>query len=303
MKGKVFEFISCPLCGNDEYREVLTTYDRFDRQRRLKFFIVECKECGLRYLNPRIKEEFIGNFYRDTEYDPFISTTGRNDLQSLLYRGFRKLNLGFKYNVVRGLKLRGRLLDIGCATGEFLEVMRKAGWKVVGVEPDRVSREFVVKKGIRVYRALEELQGDSQFDIITMWHSLEHIYGLRSSVESISRLSKVGGYVVVAVPNVDSYGLRVYREHWVALDAPRHVYHFDFGTLVRLFDSYEVELIRTRILLLDTFYNHVKSFFLKNENMLNFYYLICTVSKELIKTCVVSQKNISTLVCVFRKRG
>lgn len=303
MRERILEFIPCPLCGSGEYREVLVTYDRFERQRRLKFSIVECKKCGLKYLNPRVKEELIGNFYKDTGYDPFISTTGKKDMQSLIYKGLRRLNLGLKYNIVRGLKPVGRLLDVGCATGEFLEVMKDAGWKVTGIEPDRESREFATRKGIQVYGLLKELKECDRFDIVTMWHSLEHIYELKPAVESISRLTRVGGYVVVAVPNVDSYGLRVYREHWVALDAPRHVYHFDFSTLVRLFAAYEMNLVRTRVLLLDTFYNHVKSFFLKNENMLNFCYLICTVTKELIKTWVVSQKNISTLVYIFRKRG
>jgi SAM-dependent methyltransferase len=122
-----------------------------------------------------------------------------------------------------------RLLDIGCGDGSFLLAARQLGWNVMGTElnpgPGRDA-------GLEVVESLERIPGEAAFDCITMWHTLEHMPDIVSTLSHITRLLKPAGYLIVAVPDAGGLQATLFGREWLHADVPRHLFHFD-GTALR----------------------------------------------------------------------
>jgi SAM-dependent methyltransferase len=129
---------------------------------------------------------------------------------------------------------RGRVLDFGCGGGSFLAEMRAQGWQVTGLDVSAPTVERVRSElGLHVLEGSlphDELKPES-FDVITMWHSLEHVHQPREVLREANRLLAPGGKIIVAVPNIDSLPFRWFGRHWFGLDLPRHLTHFTPWTL------------------------------------------------------------------------
>ncbi|MEZ5172924.1 MAG: class I SAM-dependent methyltransferase [Bacteroidia bacterium] len=136
------------------------------------------------------------------------------------------------------------MLDIGAGTGAFLNELKLAGHNVVGIEPDSDAVQVAMHKyGITLLPEYELLKFEPEsFDVITMWHVLEHVPLLQKRVEELSKLLSPKGAIFIAVPNHESYDASYYGKYWAAYDVPRHLYHFDKQTIVRLFDLFNLEL-------------------------------------------------------------
>jgi SAM-dependent methyltransferase len=150
------------------------------------------------------------------------------------YDLLRRYNLHWKRKLLSRFCATGSLLDAGCGTGEFLDEMRRAGWKVHGLERDasasawaREHLQLPVETG-----SLQDLDSShSSFDAITLWHVLEHLYDPRGALEILHRRLGAKGFLLIAVPNAAALDAEIYRQNWIALDAPRHVNHFTLETL------------------------------------------------------------------------
>jgi len=156
----------------------------------------------------------------------------------------------------------GRLLDVGCGTGEFLEAVRRGGWQVEGVERDENASAWARESlGIPVETgSVDTLQTTSGlFDVITLWHVLEHLYDPGAAVRKIRDLLANDGYVLIALPNVGGLDSRVYGANWIALDTPRHVNHFSPTTLTRLLTEAGFVPLARRQLPFDAFFNTIMS--------------------------------------------
>lgn len=214
------------------------------------------------YLNPRPREEESGRFYQHAEYLPFASATGSQSLTEKLYAALRRLNLRWKKNLLTRFHRGGALLDVGCGTGEFLAFMREAGWQVRGLERDasaadwgRTNLQLAIQTG-----SVSDLQNEPQrFSVITMWHVLEHVYDPHAALGLLAKLLREDGVLVIAVPNLASFDAKFYREHWIALDAPRHVNHFTLEALTRLAQANGLALRHWQQLPLDAFFNTLMS--------------------------------------------
>ncbi|MBS1272485.1 MAG: Ubiquinone biosynthesis O-methyltransferase [Candidatus Marinimicrobia bacterium] len=249
-----WETIDCPVCSSKNYRKWRTVRDRFDVIPGQEFTIVNCEDCGFRFLNPRPDIESIGIFYEPEGYDPFLSTKDKVSLTDSMYSMVRTFSLWRKRLLIEDFRRSGSLLDVGCGTGEFVRYMQDFQWEVAGVEPAERAREFVASHGIQVTESLGKTP-DNQYDVVTLWHVIEHLHDLEGAVKKLAALTKSGGYLVLAMPNMESYDAKRYQENWVALDTPRHLYHFAESDTVKLFSSTPVRLIDTRNLWLDTIYN------------------------------------------------
>jgi 2-polyprenyl-3-methyl-5-hydroxy-6-metoxy-1,4-benzoquinol methylase len=131
----------------------------------------------------------------------------------------------------------GRLLDVGCGKGRFLAAARAAGWEVVGLEPTERSwrvavEEFELDVIPELFR--DDHFPDDHFDVVTMWHTLEHIPDPVQVVQAIYDWLVPGGMVVIAVPNYDSFQARLGQDLWFQLDPPHHLYHFTPRTVKQL---------------------------------------------------------------------
>jgi len=121
-----------------------------------------------------------------------------------------------------------RLLDIGCGDGSFLLAAREAGWEIMGTE---LNPQLALATGLDIKEALEQIPPSDQFDCITMWHTLEHMRDIPSVATQMARLLKPAGRLIIAVPDYDGLQANTFRERWLHLDVPRHLYHFGAGAL------------------------------------------------------------------------
>ena len=199
------------------------------------FDVVECRGCGLRMTDPRPDVQAIGRYYESDAYLP-MTNAGRGAVATT-YRAVRKLTVRLRLGLVtrHASRVRGRLLDVGCGTGEFLAHARSRGWDVAGVEPSARAAEQAERHEIAVHRTNDLATiADGPFDAITLWHALEHMHDPAVQLAQVRRLLAPYGSVVVAVPNHESVDAGAYGADWYAWDVPRHLWHFTPTTLGRL---------------------------------------------------------------------
>ena len=253
-KNVAWETIVCPICDSKNHQTWRIVRDRFETIPDQEFTIVHCCDCGFRFLNPRPDSDSIRMFYESEGYDPFLSTKSKFSLSDQVYKMVRRFSLWRKRLLLEDFIRSGRLLDVGCGTGEFLLYMKQFQWHIAGVEKAENAREYVASHGIHISPDLEDAP-QGPFDAITLWHVIEHLHDLNSAVQKLRDLLKSGGYLVLAMPNVDSYDAKKYQTNWVALDTPRHLYHFTQKDTIKLVERDGLRLIDTRNLWLDTIYN------------------------------------------------
>lgn len=158
--------------------------------------------------------------------------------------------------MISRFKQAGKVLDIGQGTGEFLNYLKKHKWAVTGIEPNETARKFANENyGIDVFDEAQLLKFDKEsFDLITLWHVLEHVPDLHGRMKDIKRLLKKDGILFIAVPNLESPDATYYGEKWAALDVPRHLYHFEKETMKTLFDQFSFTMLEMLPLKMDAYY-------------------------------------------------
>ncbi len=246
---------SCELCGAAA-TPLLATFDRFGDLSLRPYRIGRCAGCGFTFLMDRPAAVELLASHQQEEYDPFLSLKRERGLYGTVYELMRDRNLRWKHRLIRRRLRPGRLLDIGCGTGEFVLFMRERGWDAAGMEPSAPARAFLQRRGAPVFADIPE-QG--AYDLVTMWHSLEHIPDLGRAAAKAAGLVAESGLLVIAVPNIDSADFRAYGPCWVALDAPRHLHHFRVSDLDRLFAPHGLARVGQRSLPFDVLYNALES--------------------------------------------
>ena len=201
---------------------------------------------------PQPKEEELGKYY---ESDDYIShTDGKRSMFEKAYHFVKGIALKNKLQLINDLqKEKGKLLDIGAGTGEFLMVAKENGWQTTGIEPSDKARNIALKKGVFLADSLADLE-DHSFDVITMWHVLEHVPNLENQIKELKRLLKPTGTILIAVPNFNSYDAKYYKEFWAAYDVPRHLWHFSKAAIKGLFAKEGLHLQKVLPMKFDAFY-------------------------------------------------
>ena len=225
----------CPWCGSEKAQINLWLKDEFLTKE--DFHICECLNCGLLYTMPRPDKDKIGEYYKSEEY--YSHQENKKGFIPKVYERVKKTNLKHKYQLASKGLVVGKLLDIGCGVGDFLHTAEVHGWECTGVEPSDDAKAIAQKRMNGKIISSEELENfpDGSFDLITMWHVLEHVDDLKWQVTQLQRLVKPSGRVVIALPNYKSYDGQYYKEHWAAYDVPRHLNHFNRNTLTKIFKT------------------------------------------------------------------
>ncbi|WP_340152882.1 class I SAM-dependent methyltransferase [uncultured Marivirga sp.] len=242
----------CPVCGASNLRNHKVIKDHSVSKE--SFNIMICENCNFQFTNPRPSENDIGKYYQSEDY---ISHSDKaNSPINLLYKLARKYALASKRKLINSIakQKKGRILDYGCGTGYFLETMKANGWKTYGIEPNDIARTIANKK-TAVHNNIQNLNlKNRKFDVITLWHVLEHIHDINNTIKTLKTILKEKGKIVVAVPNIESYENSVFDEEWAAYDVPRHLYHFSQETMKTLMLKHGLKVKKVYPMKLDAYY-------------------------------------------------
>jgi len=204
---------------------------------------------------PQPKAESLSEYYESEDYISHTDT--KRNLLEKVYHLVRNISLKRKLKLINSFKTEGKtLLDIGCGTGDFLETALKNNWNITGIEPDEKARQIANSKtnnSVFETKHLEELEVNS-FDIITLWHVLEHLPNLEMHIRLFKHLLKPNGTLVIAVPNFKSYDAKHYKNFWAAYDVPRHLWHFSKVSIQKLFEKEDMDLKKTLPMIFDAYY-------------------------------------------------
>ncbi|MHB1567564.1 MAG: class I SAM-dependent methyltransferase [Solirubrobacteraceae bacterium] len=207
--------IRCPLCGASVVEEFVAT----DRNRRLsteRFVYHRCTRCATLVLAPIPSD--LARYYTAEYY-----AVPADRAQILAASGSEY----YKLEIVRSFVPQGRVVEVGPAVGGFVAVMQEAGYEVAAIEMDPDCCRFLRDQlGIRVWETDEPasaLADGEPFDVVAMWHVIEHLPNPREVIEAAARALAPGGVLALAAPNPESFQFRLFRKRWTHLDAPRHL--------------------------------------------------------------------------------
>ena len=231
------EYVKCNYCNNDDTKLLFSKKDKFGLS-ECDFRVVQCRICGLIYVNPRPPEEEIYKYYPDT-----YSWKETLTAESKITRIIRKLEKIYRYHllnyetskVVKVAKRKtGKLLDIGCGTGDRLDIFRRLGFDTYGVEISQSAEYARGHLGLNVKQGnlFDANYPDSFFDIITLHNVLEHTHNPQNIIAELRRILKEDGIVVIQVPNTECTQFKLFKKRWTAVDVPRDLYYFN-GRLLK----------------------------------------------------------------------
>jgi len=286
------ENVDCIICNstiNSPYIEVL---DRFSCK---SFQIVKC-ECGFKFLSPRPKFSGITYYYENDDYDPH--RLENKSIFHTVYGWVQKIALRWKFKHISKFIRSGNLLDIGGGGGRFCSYFKSKGWRVSLQDNSSKARFLAQEADIETYTLLSEIQSQ-QFDLITMWHSLEHIHAIDALFQNVNRLTSDDGFLVVAVPNINAPERKFLGKDWAPWDAPRHLYHFNYAQLSKLLRKYGWKIEFSMPMIQDTPYNILLSLNIKSPLELIWGGFVLLYS--LIKITIGGVNSSSSLMVICKK--
>ncbi|OXB01235.1 methyltransferase [Flavobacterium oncorhynchi] len=202
--------------------------------------------------SPQPDLENLGRYYESEDY--ISHTDNKRSLFEKAYHFVKNIALKNKLNLINAEQIhKGRILDIGAGTGDFLLTAKNDGWETVGVEPSERAKNIAIQKGISFVHEISDLESHS-FDIVTMWHVLEHVPNLELQIQELKRLLKPTGTLIVAVPNFKSFDAEYYKSFWAAYDVPIHFWHFSKKSIQSLFEKVDMKLEKVLPMKFDSFY-------------------------------------------------
>lgn len=234
----ILEHIDCPICECDE-TELLFTKDTLS--------VVKCKQCKLRYVNPRINRETLEEGYVEAYYPP-------DKVERIHSDGMEWLQMSERLTELEQQHLgKGRLLDVGCGIGTFLNLARENEWETYGVDPSKSGISFAQQE-----HRLDVKCGDlfdagfpsEHFDVITLYHVLEHISELNPFLSELHRILKpsengeMSSTLVIEVPNGEGLQSRIQKADWPYVHPQDHLYYFSSQSLTKLLQKHGFRNIR-----------------------------------------------------------
>lgn len=236
----LFVAMQCEVCGGSESRPAISGSDRLMGVPG-QFAMRRCLTCGAFGQFPMPSPDRVMEFY-PLDYGPYQSggVLAKFGTESGLRRRLR--------HVQSIHQEAGALLDVGCATGLFLERMTRRGWQVTGVEINpAIAQRARDAFGLLVHTGSVESAGlpDAAFDLVTLWDVLEHVPSPRQTLREIGRVLRPGGWLVFRVPNPESVGARIFGRFWAGWDMPRHLWIAPRSALDNALTSAGFRLART----------------------------------------------------------
>lgn len=214
---------------------------------------------------PQPSLENLNRYYESEDY--ISHTDNKRSLFEKAYHFVKSIALKNKLQLINGEQVtKGKILDIGAGTGDFLSVAKNDGWDTTGIEPSGRAKSIAISKGISFVESTTDLP-DATFDVISMWHVLEHVPDLDFQIKELKRLLKPTGTLIVAVPNFKSFDAKHYGTFWAAYDVPIHFWHFSIKSIQLLFEKENMVMKKVLPMKFDSFYVSLLSEKYKNGKM------------------------------------
>lgn len=251
------EVPKCALCAGEQSRLIMTVEDKRYHTPG-SFGLVECQDCGLRFLSPRPTRETIAEAYpKDYIAHCRVEASSRWTAPfSWAWDRYQRLFLGESYPTfyfrkhIGEFRVPGRLprvLDVGCGSGTKLLYLKRHGWETYGLDFSAEAIAMALANGVdHAHAGFADVLpfDDGYMDAVMSWHSLEHHFDPLTSLREMRRVLRPGGYGIVAVPTGDNLGLKLFGRNWGPLEPPRHLYHFTERTLDRLLEKADLEPVQ-----------------------------------------------------------
>jgi 2-polyprenyl-3-methyl-5-hydroxy-6-metoxy-1,4-benzoquinol methylase len=215
------------------------------------FELLHDKDLDMLITHPQPSLDKLPSYYESVNY--ISHTDGNKSFFEKMYQFVKSIALKNKLNLINSESQRGKILDIGAGVGDFLSVAKKDGWEIIGVEPSEKAKAIAKNKGVTFVESINDLENNS-FDVITMWHVLEHVPDLENQIKELKRLIKPSGTIFIAVPNFNSFDAKYYGSFWAAYDVPIHLWHFSKTAIKKLFAKENLELQKVLPMKFDSFY-------------------------------------------------
>lgn len=259
-----------------------------------KFNLIFDEESDMLITDPKPKN-------LEKYYDPknYISHSDeKNSFIEKVYQEVKKITLKKKVKLIDQYSLKEKtLLDIGCGTGEFLAYAKNKKWNTVGVEVNQMASKKATNKNLEIYKTTKDLPS-TKYNIITLWHVLEHLPNLDEQINNIKKRLEKNGTLIIAVPNYKSYDAEYYKEFWAAYDTPRHLWHFSQNAIKIIFEKHNFRVDKTLPMYFDSYYVSLLSEKYKNgkSNYLKAFY------RGLVSNIIAkSNGEYSSLIYVLKK--
>lgn len=288
----------CPVCNSNALVAALSCKDNSISQET--FQLIRCTSCHFLMTSPRPFDKDLGKYYSSENYISHSDTA--KGLINKLYHVVRGVTLKKKISLINDYFNKPALLDIGSGAGHFLNACIQNGFDAKGVEPDDLSRARTKKQfGIEVFdeAALDKMTSSS-FDVITMWHVLEHVGALDTRIQQIFRLLKPEGIAIIALPNCSSHDAAYYQNYWAGYDVPRHLWHFTPLTLNNLMQKFGFKTFKILPMYYDAYYVSMLSEKYKNST----FAILRGIFRGMISNAkaILSKKNtFSSQIYLLRK--
>lgn len=297
--GNLINYKNCPVCGAAGISKVITAKDNTVSHEEFEIF--HCSSCQLRFTQNVPDSSSIGKYYKSENYISHTNTA--KGLVNRTYQFIRNIANRQKKNLIEkttGLK-NGNLLDIGSGTGYFAAEMNNSSWEITGLEPDAGARKIALELNKVNLSSTENFYQlpVKNFDVITLWHVLEHVHELKKYVVQFKSLLKDKGFLFIAVPNYKSLDAEIYKEHWAAYDVPRHLYHFSPNAMKSLLEAEGFKIVEMRPMWFDSFYVSLLSSKYKNGST-NWVGAILTALRSNLKAMRDNTKCSSVIYIITR---
>jgi SAM-dependent methyltransferase len=235
--------VNCILCGSSNFERLYKTHDRHYGIKG-DYYVCQCDDCKLTFIDPMPSENELTNMYPDDfyAYQDFFEDKKKAHVIKSIIKKILLLSIGTKDPTFEN---PGCVLDVGCGSGKFLYDMREKGWNVYGVEVN-VNAAKLGKNaaGINIFAGNLHNASfpDNYFDYIRSNHSFEHIVNPHETLSEIYRILKPGGSLLIGVPNVDGLNSKVFKSHWWYRGVPVHTYGYSVSTLSRILEQHSFKI-------------------------------------------------------------
>jgi len=298
----MIEIQNCPVCDNNEFTPFLTCLDHSIS--RENFTLVQCNNCQLIITSPRPSNHELSKYYSSPAYTSHIAAA--QSVFDKIYLTARSFALKWKLSLVKKYTISNqkKILDFGCGTAEFLKLAKQNGWATVGMEPSDQARNNSHPSIIKDVRPTltDVINEGHKFDAITLWHVLEHVEDLNTTLVALKTMLAQNGTIFIAVPNHTSFDGKHYGQNWAGYDVPRHLWHFNKNSMKRLLENHALRIATIIPMRLDAFYISLLSEKYQQKKSLS----ILGITKALFNALTSNFRarntmNYSSLIYVIKK--